>query len=126
MASPAPTNSTAPSLYDTSDSLNCGAFNRAVSQLLNIKPEDALGKRYADILKSKDAEIGRLIEIIKRAISQKVDRINLLSHPSLFRVRWGSHTETRLYAAYVMRGHPHALAAMAQEKLGQLTGRIEY
>jgi len=43
-------------------------FNRAVSQLLAIKAEDALGRRYNEILKSKDVEIGPLIEVIKRAM----------------------------------------------------------
>jgi len=56
-------------------------------------------------------------EIIKYAITQKVARLNFLSHPAPFRLRWGTQTETLLYAAYLIHGHPRALLNVAKERL---------
>ena len=63
-------------------------------------------------------------EIIKKAIKDGVTRLNFLTHPTPFRLRWNTTTETTIYIAYIVRSHPRAFVAHILEMMRQTFSRI--
>ncbi len=69
-------------------------FNRAVSQLLGISPEAALGKQYSDLLKG---ETSSLLEIIDLAFSTPTK--TELDHPQIAQWNFRSGNTVKVLAA---------------------------